>query len=55
VRSAEGDWTVVRSPDLRADDQVVGSVTTFVGENNFRFGAGGGMRPPGGGPTGVGR
>jgi len=55
VRSAEGDWTVVRSPDLRADDQVVGSVTTFVGENNFRFGAGGGVRPPGGGPPGVGR
>ena len=47
VGSAEGEWTVVRSPGLQAGDQVVGSVTTFVGENDFQFG--GGMRPPGSG------
>lgn len=50
--AAAGEWTVVRSPDLRADDQVVGSVATFVGENDFRFGPGGGMRPPDGGSPG---
>jgi HlyD family secretion protein len=45
VRGAsQGEWTVVQSPDLRAGDQVVGEVTSFVGqENNF---GGGGPRGP---------
>ncbi len=45
----QGEYMVVRSADLQAGDQVVGSVTSFVGESDFRFGPGGGMRPPGGG------
>jgi HlyD family secretion protein len=54
VGSTEGDWIVVRSPELRDDDQVVGSVTTFVGDNNFRF-PGGMGGPPSRGPQGGGR
>ncbi len=42
--ASQGEWTVVQSPDLRAGDQVVGEVTSFVGqENNF---GGGGPRGP---------
>jgi len=53
--SVQGEWTVVQSPELRAGDQVVGSVTSFVGDN-FRFGpGGGGGMPMGGPPAGGGR
>jgi HlyD family secretion protein len=39
----QGEWTVVQSPELRAGDQVVGEVSSFVEEgNNF----GGGPRGP---------
>ncbi len=38
--SVQGEWTVVESPELQAGDQVVGSLTSFVGNDNFRFGGG---------------
>ena len=53
--SVQGEWIVVQSPELRAGDQVVGSVTSFVGGNSFRFGPGGGGGVPMGGAPGGGR
>jgi hypothetical protein len=54
----QGDWTVVQSPDLEAGDQAVGTVSSFLNEdeqNNFRGGFGGGFGgPPGGRPQGGG-
>jgi RND family efflux transporter MFP subunit len=42
---SQGEWTVVQSPDLQAGDEVVGSVSSFLDqEEEPRFG------PPGGGP-----
>lgn len=48
----QGEWTVVQSPELKAGDQVLGSVTSYVNENPTRFMMGGmGMPPAGaGGP-----
>lgn len=47
----QGEWVVVESAEIQAGDQVVGSVTTLVNEeNNFPFGPGaGGDAPSGGG------
>lgn len=52
---AQGDWTIVESPELQAGDEAVGTVSSFLnqaeGGNNFRGGFGpgfGGGRPPGG-------
>jgi RND family efflux transporter MFP subunit len=49
----QGEWVVVESPEIRAGDAVVGSVTSTVNEDSqFRFGppgSGGGQRAPGGG------
>jgi HlyD family secretion protein len=43
--ASQGEWTVVQSPDLQAGDEVVGSVSSFLDqEEEPRFG------PPGGGP-----
>lgn len=53
--SVQGEWTVVQSPELRAGDQVVGSLTSFVSDNNARFGPGGGGMPMGGPSPGGGR
>ena len=44
--SAQGEWTVVHAVDLRAGDQVVGSVASYVDQDS-PFGGG-----PGGGPRG---
>ena len=43
----QGEWTVVRSPDLQEGDTVAGQVSSFVNEdtNNRR-----GFGPMGGGP-----
>lgn len=45
----QGEWTVVQSADLKAGDQVVGSVASYLDRQQQRFGPGGGG-PPGGGP-----
>ena len=42
----QGEWTVVQSAQLKAGDQVVGSVATYLDRQQQRFG------PPGGGPPG---
>lgn len=57
--AVQGEWTVVQSPELQADDQVVGSLTSYVNQDNpftprgpFVGGArqqGGGQRQPNGG------
>jgi HlyD family secretion protein len=44
----QGEWTVVQSAQLKAGDQVVGSVATYLNQQQQRFG------PPGGGPPGGG-
>jgi HlyD family secretion protein len=52
----QGDWTIVESPELQAGDEAVGTVSSFINQdqnqgNNFRGGFGpgfGGGRPPGG-------
>ncbi len=53
ITGIEGEWVVVVSPDLQAGDSVVGSVTTFVGQNSgfggMRMPGVGGGRPPGSG------
>jgi HlyD family secretion protein len=49
----QGEWTVVQSPALQTGDQVVGSVASYVDQDNpFRFGGppGGGAAARGGGP-----
>jgi hypothetical protein len=46
----QGEWVVVASPDIKAGDQVVGSVTTLVNQNSgLPFGPGGGRGGFGGG------
>ncbi|MCX6046641.1 MAG: efflux RND transporter periplasmic adaptor subunit [Chloroflexi bacterium] len=44
----QGEWTLVKSPALQANDLVLGSVTTKISTNQGGFG------PPGGGPAGGG-
>lgn len=51
----QGEWTVVRSPELQNGDQVVGSLTSYINEEEIRFGPGGGGPPPDGGQDGGGR
>ena len=46
----QGEWTVVYSPDLAQGDMVMGSVTSFIGDDDGGFRGFGGGRPPGGGP-----
>ena len=58
VGTRQGEWVVVDSPELSADDRVVGTTATFINEENqVRFGPpgtggtqGGGFRPGGGQP-----
>ena len=45
----QGEWTVVYSPELAQGDMVMGSVTSFIGEDQGGFRGFGGGRPPGGG------
>ncbi|NJN84728.1 MAG: efflux RND transporter periplasmic adaptor subunit [Caldilineaceae bacterium] len=43
----QGEWTVVRSPELEVGDEVVGSVTSRIGEDDGPFfGPGRGGGPP---------
>lgn len=51
----QGEWTLVKSAELQAGDQVAGSVTTKINNNQFRFGPPGAGRGPGGGPGGQNR
>lgn len=46
VRGLQGEWSVVHSPDLQAGDEAVGSVSSFLDEDDS---AGGFGPPPGGG------
>jgi HlyD family secretion protein len=49
----QGEWTVVQSPALQAGDQVIGSVASYVDQDNpfgFGGGPGGGAAARGGGP-----
>ena len=48
----QGEWTVVYAPELAQGDMVMGSVTSFIGEDEGGFRGFGGGRPPGGGPPG---
>ena len=44
----EGEWTVVQSPDLKANDAVVGKISSFINNNTgrgFGGGPGQGFRP----------
>ena len=43
---SQGEWTVVRSNELQAGDEAVGSVRSFLNQGD----ASGGFGPPGGGP-----
>jgi HlyD family secretion protein len=45
----QGEWTVVYSPELEQGDMVMGSVTSFIGDDEGDFRGFGGGRPPGGG------
>ncbi|MBI1880645.1 MAG: efflux RND transporter periplasmic adaptor subunit [Chloroflexi bacterium] len=47
--TSQGEWTEVRSPDLKASDQVVGKVSSFLDQQNN---SGGGFRGPFGPPPG---
>ncbi|MCS6827485.1 MAG: efflux RND transporter periplasmic adaptor subunit [Caldilinea sp.] len=50
--AVQGEWTIVRSDELREGDQVLGSVASYLNQNNNRFPMMGGMMggpPPGGG------
>ncbi len=38
--TVQGEWTLVKAPSLQAGDQVVGSVTTKISNNQRRFGPG---------------
>jgi HlyD family secretion protein len=42
-QTVQGEWTVVQSAELQSGDQVLGKVTSFIGEEN-----GSGFRGPGG-------
>ncbi len=51
--ASQGEWTVVKSEDLQAGDQVVGQVASYVDENQGQMRGGmmfGGPPPGGGGP-----
>ena len=50
--AVQGEWTVVQADELRAGDQVVGSVTSYVNDNEMRFapGMGAGLSGGMGGP-----
>lgn len=48
----QGEWTLVKSADLKEGDQVVGSVATKISNNQGGFGPGGGGPPPGAGGGG---
>jgi HlyD family secretion protein len=43
--ASQGEWTVVQSPELKAGDEVAGSVSSFLNQDE-----GPGFGPPGGGP-----
>ena len=45
----QGEWTLVKSADLKAGDEVVGSVATKISNTQRGFGPGGGGPPPDGG------
>ncbi len=45
-QGSQGEWTVVQSAELQAGDQALGSVSSFLGQDE----APGGFGPPGGGP-----
>jgi RND family efflux transporter MFP subunit len=52
TQGIQGEWTIVRSAELRDGDQAIGAVTSKVNETSTggRFGPGSGMGMPLGGP-----
>lgn len=47
--TVQGDWTLVQSAELAVGDEVVGSVTSYISEDEGFSGPGGGGGPPDGG------
>ena len=52
--AVRGEWTIVESDELQAGLQVQGSLTSYVNDEETRFGGGGGLGGPSGGLTGGG-
>jgi len=50
--TVQGDWTVVQSAELAVGDEVVGSVTSYISEDEGVSGPGQGDGPPAGGGVG---
>jgi HlyD family secretion protein len=48
-QGSQGEWTIVQSPELQKGDQAIGSVSSYLQQNNNRFGAPGGIPGIGGG------
>ena len=48
-QGSQGEWTNVQSPDLQKGDQAIGSVSSYLQQNNNRFGGPGGIPGFGGG------
>jgi HlyD family secretion protein len=48
-QGSQGEWTIVQSPELQKGDQAIGSVSSYLQQNNNRFGPGGGIPGIGGG------
>ena len=51
-QGSQGEWTIVQSPELQKGDQAIGSVSSYLNQNNIRFGPGGGGIPGIGGGGG---
>jgi hypothetical protein len=52
-QASQGEWTMVQSAELRKGDEAIGSVSSYLNqENNNRFGPPGGVPIPGGGRNG---
>ncbi len=51
-QGSQGEWTIVQSPELQKGDQAIGSVSSYLNQNDNRFGPGGGGIPGIGGGAG---
>jgi HlyD family secretion protein len=48
-QGTQGEWTIVQSPELQKGDQAIGSVSSYLNQDNNRFGPPGGIPGIGGG------
>jgi HlyD family secretion protein len=46
-QGSQGEWTIVQSPELQKGDEAIGSVSSYLQQNNNRFGPAGGGGIPG--------